>query len=462
MRRLLIVFGLLAALPASASAASWSAPQNISQSANDLSGGSIAVDRQGRALVSWPAWRWVSGEPRGRYELESWFTATRAPHAPAFDLPRRAPSFAAGPVLYGTSRAVGLERHAMGWLRCGELGTLRATFGRSTGLFERPTTIATFTGAGGGDGAAVVAANDAGRVLLAWGAATTSDCRTSAVRIALRQPGGAGFGRPETLRGSGRPERPSAAVGASGDMLVAWARRLGGGRTNIEARVRPAGRRWGPVETLGQGSVAGSLTTAVARNGRAYVAWADSGISESGSGATLHVAVRPAGGFRFRKAVLLERVRTPVAFLPRLGPDIALAGTNALIAWTGWDGTVWRVRVAASNAAGAFGPPQTVSAPGAGASLGDLSALPDGTATVVWSRLDQENLPRNAQASFRPAGGPFGSPEIVSVDALRLPAVALDPTTSRPTAVWPQRMGASTSVSSITAYMRAAIRAPGG
>jgi hypothetical protein len=245
-------------------------------------------------------------------------------------------------------------------------------------------------------------------------------------------------------------------------MLVAWARRIGGGRTNIEARVRPTGRSWGSVQTLGQGSVAGSLTTAVARNGRAYVAWADSGISESGSGATLRVAVQPAGASRFRDAALLERVRTPVAFLPRLGPDIALTGTSALVAWTGWDGTAWRVRVAASDVSGVFGPAQTVSAPGAGASLGELASLPDGTAAVAWSRLDQENLPRDVQASYRPAGGPFGSAEIVSVAALRLPAVALDPTTSRPTAVWPQRMGSATSVASITAYMRAAIRAPAG
>ncbi len=448
---------LVLAADGSARAADWSPPQNISASANDLAGSDVSVDRTGRAFAAWPSFRWQSGTPRGRYVSAGWHTATRAPGAAAFALPRSAPSYAAGPVLYGVSRSVGLDQRSLGWQRCGQRTTLRARFGTSAGDAGTPRTITTSTGPGG-DGGPAVAASDAGKVVAAWAAVTAADCRRSSVRIALRRPGGSAFGSPVTLRGRGLPQSPSVAIGAGGDILVAWARRLGEGRTAIEARVRPAGHGWGPVASLGTGSVAGPLTTAVAQNGRAYVAWGSQSISEStGLRADFRVAVRPAGTAGFRAAQTLERVRTPLAYLPRLGPVLALAGTNALVAWTGHDGD-WRVRVAATDPRGRFGAAQSVSPVGSGAVLGDLAALPDGTAAVAWSGLDAENLVKDVVAAVRPSGGAFGAPEQVSAGALRQPAIALDPTTRRPTVTWPQRLGAVTSVATITAYVRASTR----
>ena len=380
------------------------------------------------------------------------------PGAPAFALPRAAPTYVAGPVLYGVSRTAGLDQRSVGRQRCGPRATLRARLGTSSGDVGAPLTIATATSPGG-DGGPAVAANDAGVVVAAWGASTAADCRRSSVSIALRRPGANRFGAPVTLRGSGLPQSPSVAIGAGGDILVAWARRLGEGRTAIEARVRPAGQGWSPVAALGTGTVAGPLTTAVAQNGRAYVAWGTSSISEStGLSADFRVAVRPAGARAFRAAQTLERVRTPVAYMPRLGPVLALAGTNALVAWTGHDGA-WRVRVASTDASGRFGGGQSVSPAGSGAVLGDLAALPDGTAAVAWSGLDGEHLVKDVVAAVRPAGGTFGQPEQVSDGALRQPSIALDPTTRRPTVTWPQRLGPVTSVATITAYVRASTRA---
>lgn len=448
---LLLTSGLTAAAPAGAAA--WSAPQNISASANDLSGSRLAFDRQGRALAAWPALRWDSGH----YVDAGTSTATRAPGAAAFDLPRSAPSFVSGPVLYGVSRAVALDERSLGWRRCGQRVTLRARFGTSSGAFGAPVTIATSKGAGD-DGQPKVAANDAGQVLTAW-AAANSDCSRSTIQISIRRPGAGAFGTPVTLRGRGRSEAPSVAVGAGGDMLVAWERRLGESRTAIEARFRPAGHSWGPVVTLGTGTVAGPLTTAVAQNGRAYVAWGSQTISEStGLSAATFVAVRPAGARSFRAAQTLERTKTGVAYMPRLAPILALAGTRAYVAWTGHD-TAWRARVLLIDSSGRFGPPQTPSPAGTSVALGGLTALPDGTAAITWSELDSENLVKNVVAAVRPANASaFGSPELVSDAALRLPAVALDPTTHQPTVTWAQRLGPVKSTAAITAYIRASTR----
>lgn len=445
---------------APALAATWSPPQNVSAAANDLATSDIAVDRTGRALATWPAFRWQSGTPHGHYVLAGWQSATRAPGAAAFALPRGAPGYVAGPVLYGTSRTVGLDQRSLGWQRCGERTTLRARFGTSSGDAGAPMIITTSLGPGG-NGSPAVAANDAGIVAAAWSVATTADCRRSSVRLALRRPGGSSFGAPVTLRGTGRAEAPSVAIGNGGDILIAWARRLGEGRTAIEARVRPAGHGWGAVQALGTGTVAGALTTAVAQNGRAYVAWGAQSISEStGLTARFQVAVRPAGARSFRAPQTLEHLRTPVAYPPRLGPVLALAGTNAFVAWTGHDAT-WRVRVATTDASGRFAAAQTVSPATGGAVLGDIAALPDGTAAITWSGLDGENLVRDVSAAVRRSGGTFGPPELVSDGALRQSSIALDPTTGRPTVTWPQRLGPVTSVASITAYVRASTRSGG-
>lgn len=265
-------------------------------------------------------------------------------------------------------------------------------------------------------------------------------------------------GRPLVLRGRGLPERASVAAGAGGDMLAAWQRRLGGGRTLVEARFRPAGRGWGPVASLGTSTVAARLVTAVAQNGRAYVAWASQNISEStGVSSSTRVAVRPAGARAFRPAQALEQVRASGSFVPFAGPTLALAGTGAYVAWTGRDGN-WRVRFAATDARARFGSPQTLSPAGVDSALGDLSALRDGTAAVTWSSLDSELLVRDVMASVRRPSGPFGPPELVSDDALRRPSIALDAVTRQPTVVWPQRLGPTARVAEITAYTRASSR----
>ncbi len=456
----ILLLGAVVVMPsatASYAAAPWSAPVNVSAAANDIGAYDVAFDAHGRALATWAAYRWQSGTAHGHYVLDGWHAATRAPGAAAFAAPTSAPSFTAPPVLYGISRAVGLDERSLGWATCGERATIRARFGTSGGTFQAPMTIATARGAGF-DPQPAIAANASGVVLAAWTATPGRTCARALIQFALRRPGGSRFSAPETLRGRGSSGTASVAVGQGGDLLVAWARRVGNGRTVIEARYRQAGHRWSAVQALGSGTVAGPLTTAVAQNGRAYVAWGAQDINEStGLHARFSVAVRPAGARAFRPAQTLEQVATATAFLPRLGPVLALSGTTAFVAWTGNDGA-WRVRVAQSDANGGFGAPQTVSPAGSSAVLGDLAALPDGTAAITWAGLDSEYLVHDVAAAVRRRGGTFGTPETVSPGALRAPVIALDPVTDQPTTAWAERVGPVTSVATITAFVRSSTR----
>jgi hypothetical protein len=430
-----LVASAVGAVPARAG---WSAPQTVSSAANDVALGTLDSSPQGRALMTWLPMRWEN-----RHFVDAGQrAATRSPGAAVFDADRRVPRFLAGPVLYGATRAVALGGTVGSWNRCGPRVDLQVRYGRSDGTFPAPApTIAAFRATGGNWGPAVDA-NAAGEVAVSW-VQSSSDCRRAIVRFARRRGGGTGAFTPaETLRGRGSNERPSVAVGSGGDVLVAWARRTGEGLTTIEARYRLHGGGWSAVQRLGQGTVAGQIRTGVTQNGRAYVVWQRSSISEStGLTASLVAAVRPAGARAFRAATRLDGFRVPTSYLA-LQPALAVAGNRALVGWTARDGGRWRVWVADSGPSGSFGPRQWLSEADRDALMGDVALLPGGTAAAAWSHGDAEMLPADVMVSARLSSGTLGAPEQVSAGPARaLPLIALDPTTLRPTVAWTQNLG---------------------
>jgi hypothetical protein len=458
VRHALIIVVLLAAsaLAAAPAHAAWSAPQTVSSGANEAALGTLDVSPQDRALVTWMPMRWEN-----RHFVDAGQrAATRAPGAAAFDAERRVAAFLAGPVLFGTTRAVGLGGTVGSWNRCGPRVDLQVRYGRSDGTFPAPApTIAAFRATGGNWGPAVDA-NAAGQVAVAW-VQSTSDCKRAIVRFAHRRGGGTGAFTPaETLRGRGSNERPSVAVGQGGDMLVAWARRTGEGLTTIEARYRAAGGGWGAVQRLGQGTVAGRILAGVTQNGRAYVIWQRSSISEStGLTASLFAAVQPAGVRTFRAATRLDGFRVPTVYLS-LQPALAVAGNRALVGWTGRDGGHWRVWAADSGSSGAFGARQWLSDADRDALMGDVALLPGGTAAAAWSHGDDEMLPADVMASVRLSAGAFGAPEQVTAGQPRaLPLTALSLTTLRPTVAWTENLGPpSNSAAKLDVRVRASER----
>ena len=460
-RRTILALALaLATLPAASAQAAWTAPQSLSGPANEVSIGSLATDPGGRALTTWVPFTYANGHfTPGRA-----FSATRAPGSTLFDTARRAPTFLAGPVLYAATRAVGLGGTVGSWNRCGPNVDLQVPFGRSDGTFALPSTIAAFRATGGSWGPAVDV-NAAGQVAAAW-VQSTSDCKRAIVRVALRRGGGTGaFTVPQTLRGRGSAVTPAVAVGQGGDMLAAWGRRTGMGETAIEARFRPAGGSWGPLQRLGTSSVPGLILTGVTQNGRAYVVWQrlqyneDKGMTE-----VLRAAVQPAGSRSFRAATVLEEIHAPNSNIP-LRPRLVISANTALLGWTGLAGGHWVVRVSQSGSSGAFGAAQMLSDATSDAAFADLALLPRGTAAVTWSHVDSEQIQSDVMVSLRPAGGAFATAEQVYVtdtgrQLLRdLPRVTLDPVTLQPTVAWPQNFGpVSNSAAKLDVRLRAATR----
>ena len=103
--------------------------------------------------------------------------------------------------------------------------------------------------------------------------------------------------------------------------------------------------------------------------------------------------------------------------------------------WTRYDGTNTRIQYRLRDQAGNFGSVQTVSAAGQDASQPDIDVDPDGDAVAVWTRSDGTHL--RVEAAARPAGGSFGSVQVVSAAGQNTdqPRVSLDDS-GKAVAVW--------------------------
>jgi hypothetical protein len=110
-------------------------------------------------------------------------------------------------------------------------------------------------------------------------------------------------------------------------------------------------------------------------------------------------------------------------------PEVVVAGDGTVIAiWTRSDGTNFRIQSANRTATGAWSAAQTISDPGVSASGPSLAVDPAGNALAVWTQTDGTNL--RITSAFRPAGGSFGAPVLVSAagqDA-SAPDVSMDST----------------------------------
>jgi hypothetical protein len=445
-RILLLAVCCLAAVPTAARAAApWSAPQDVSAPHLFVFDPAIAFAGDGTALATW---RWQDGireEARGGEAA-----AARAPGSAAFGAERRlSPAGRVGkPVMYGRSRAVlGLVR-PLGSNR-DPRSQLRVAFGRADGSFGASQLIV----ARPRIAPPRLAGNARGDLAFAWfeDRGTSND----RVYVSLRRAGGS-FGSP-VLLAQDRVRSVSVAVGPRGDVLVAW-----DARGVVRTRLRAAGRAvFGPVDTIrSEDAFFAGLRTALTANGRGYVAWGAQLRTEGGDTGPVffEAAVRPAGGSRFRAAQLLDRLGAERAANP-LELAIAGGGSAAVVAWTGYDGSTNRVRVAETDAAGRFGGALDVSAPGTDAVLSDLAAGAAGQRLAVWTATGAGQR-RQVQAAFAAAGAAFGSAERVSADEeADSGSAAFDPQTGVATILWVNRPAGSTHpLADIRTFAQAAAR----
>jgi len=466
---LLSVAALAAALvlPSGALAAPpWSAPQNVRGSAGAaVLAPSLDFGRASAGIVGWgtsPS-PFTAGVPvTGR-------AAGLRGATPAGATDDLSPYGLAAPVqAYAATRTVALlQRNAPGARPNGDFQTaqrLSVAFGGVDGTFGTPHVLQSSVAPLLAD--ADLAVNDRGDAIAAWiqerDTTRTGVALNDVLWISTRRAGGS-FSRPTVLVGSGRLTSVDVAVGANGDLLVAFTRApIASGRQgqprSVAVRYRRAGHSFGSIQTIGPNEGFADIATAIAPNGRGYVAYGTQDLGEEANQPfRVYAAVKPAGPNRFRAAAQLDDgangLERPVGNV-----SIAVApNADATVAWSGVRTQtsptlqVFYPVLAASTGAGArFGAAQSVAA-GNGA-VGGVTVSPAGTATVVWTALRPGLFaqPTGVLAAQRPAGASaFGTAETVTDQAPGAndspPAIALDPASAQPVVAFSTSGGLSTS-----------------
>jgi len=353
--------------PGTAAAAPWSPPQHLSSAHTFVDDPALTVAGGGRTLATWRFQDGIGNAARSGVSA-----ASRAPGGSVFGIRRRVPGaqpvvegYRQGAVLLATPNAAGTR--------------VFVRFGHADGSFGARRTIR--RGAHITD--VSLAVNVHGDAAVAW--FENRGVRADRVYVALRRAGRA-FGAPRRLA-TGRIRSVAAAVGAKGDVVVAWDAR-GVLRTRYKGHRGPGFRRTDTIRS--EDAFFADLHPVVTPSGRAVLAWTAQFASEGGDTGPVFVqeAVRPAGGPRFHRAILLDRVDTPQGNDRHM--DAVNDGSGVAIAWTPDFGG--HVKVARSG-----GAPQDLG-PGA---LSDLAAGPAGRLIVVWDDGVEAN-PSRVHASLAP------------------------------------------------------------
>jgi hypothetical protein len=432
-----VLHGHLIAL-ALAAAAPWSEPVSVGAPEFGSGDPAIAFARDGTSVLSTNAVARPNGVSTGRLVIrapDGTVTATRLPG-----------QLAAEPVVYGRGRL------ALLYMR-GSVGPrgrtrLSVSFGTTAAPVSglRPHVLATFAPAqaelGGGP---AIAVSGQGEVAVAWTEflqrGRIQGLGIHRLRLAVRPPGRA-FGRPRTLAtASGVIQDAALAYGRTGDLLVAYGTERVRERTRrtVQARLRRAHRAFGPAQVLGPHEGLLDLSAAMARSGRAAVAWGtQDGGEEAGVPYRIRAATRAPGSATFGRVQLLDSgggvVERPYGALALgLGPD-----GSATVAWSNIANGSNPVRVSIAGPSTRFRPAGQVAPNGA---VADVAVRSDGAALMLWTAFTEEpDADNQIQAAVRPPGAlAFGSTENVSAlepRQLSLGRAAFDPVTGRAAVVW--------------------------
>lgn len=402
------------ALPAGAAAAPpWSAPATAQPSgvAASASTPGLALARDGGVVAfsttedpTRPA-----AARRGRQArlAQSGLGSTRSFPA-GRDLAAPAQAYAATRTLLLTQRRTG-GTDGFPTVRLG------VTFGRVTGALDGSSQV--LDERVGLRSPAVLATNARGDAAAAW-VESYGGGRTR-LWVALRRPGRR-FGRASVIVGTGSLSAPAVGVGARGDVVVAFQRTVDG-EQRVAARMRRAGHSFGKIDDFGPSAGIADIDAAVARSGRAVVAWKTfDGGEEVNLPTQVYAAVKPAGPRRFRTAQQLDpgdaRNGTPGTVAVATADD---DGT-ATVGWSARTGSgsaaILPVRFATTDARAVFGEAQDL--PGASGALRDVAVADDGTAAIAWSARGAAVFEAGGlTAAVRPASAlAFGPAELVSAD----------------------------------------------
>ena len=236
------------------------------------------------------------------------------------------------------------------------------------------------------------------------------------VQAAIRKPGDAHFGAPQTVSppavvGKQHP-RPfvSVAAGDDGRAVLAW--QVGGDYSLPENDLHvlsasPDGV-FGPDQSLPGGGGYADTALAVGATGEVQVAWLDEHFSGHETGASLHVT-QGAAGAPLPAPTILSRGGKGTSSGQQVGAAFSADG-SAAVAWAKPGNTYeagGTLEVFARAPGAAFGPAQTI----AGAAEGvALAGGPGASAALAWMTVGTSNQ-HSVHAATRPAAGGAFAPD---------------------------------------------------
>lgn len=325
-------------------------------------------------------------------------------------------------------------------------GRTLARSGPYAGTIDDTSSVATRFGTASGLGATSLVPGTKGRQLYALAtnragltALVIGSARTRTVLV--RRPGSRTFAVKLRVAVSSRARGATVAVGDAGDVLLVY-------EDAHEVRARHIGRHGGvgALHRLGAG-VQSTLQAIVGDDGRLEVAWKSQRVDEGEAATPAIVSFATAApGHSFGPAQRIATVGRTGTGRYVAAPAVRLlaAGDDALLAYTGFDGTNYTVE-ARPVVGGHLGAVQRLSPAGLDAVLGDAAVDAKGAAVIAWrsgvAGADATGLPGTTPAhtpvlaSVRGAGGgAFGPAELVSpadLDVPYAPAAAIDPVSGR-------------------------------
>jgi hypothetical protein len=255
---------------------------------------------------------------------------------------------------------------------------------------------------------------------------------------------------------------PAVAVDSGGNGIVAWWRKVGGGRRVVEARLYRRHGGWTAIERVAELPPSEPLVSVAAAHGTFLVAWASHDLSSGGEdrGTVIGAAVRRLDG-RWR-ARTLERTATGGGV--RLASGIDFAGIRALVdarghgtvVWGGRQGGALRIEAVRIDR-GQIGTTVVLSSlTGSDALLSDAVIAGGGRIGIAWietpSIFGTSPPAPSAMSVAVVAPGPLAPAATVVAPAERHASssrLAFDPATGTLTAVWFER---STDGSSATVW----------
>ncbi len=201
------------------------------------------------------------------------------------------------------------------------------------------------------------------------------------------------------------------------------------------AALAPPG--WLPPRTLSDPAADAVIPdVAVDSHGNVTAVWGQAKNSEW----TVQAVQRPAGG-AWSAPVALS---TPASIVAP--PQLAVAGSNAVVVWARYDGKNLIVQASSlDTTTGSWSAPASLSAPGRDAAAPRVAIDADGDAVVVWASI---SLPGSTiQAAYRPRGGawqptvPLDAPTVQTA----APDVVIDGK-GRAVAAWAESAGSGSRV----------------